>query len=434
MSSTGNLKKKPPKKQYLVDIVSEANNVSDRQTVFSILKEQEDHIATIDLREWPLSKLYDIELDLEMPDFITKTLPTSQPNVNKKPFLAGEYIMATRILNKRKFKMAPGFKRNKKGNKLKHVKKPANCRILECVQLPGEYDYQKKPIYYVCDKGQDVFNFKYKNQKKMSECIFLNLKQLSKIDYYFNNNINNTAILGLHENGVTRSKIICWIANSGQSACIPPNHWREYESIFEQCVKAKYNVPRSENKNNFFNSYICFGFQKDYSEDGVRRYTFKPMVPEYIEKYLSELIDRLVSQLEHITQSFFANSVTSDFKKLEKDMDLNKMIHKGIYTQFGIGTNFCSSVHIDNDYQYSTLCAYCYDPNHKDNAPIYYFNFPTYGITIPIYNGVPVVFDPMIPHSCSNPIYERTYIFSSYVSQKTINASIAEHLKKNCEQ
>ena len=91
----------------------------------------------------------------------------------------------------------------------------------------------------------------------------------------------------------------------------------------------------------------------------------------------------------------------------------------GQATAFSIGLNYHSRCHTDVDmfYTLDTVIA------RKDvcaNDVIYSFIFPTLGIRIPLRSGDSFLFNPILPHSCSNPRYRGCHIMSAYVSRKTI--------------
>ena len=93
--------------------------------------------------------------------------------------------------------------------------------------------------------------------------------------------------------------------------------------------------------------------------------------------------------------------------------------NKSMATALAIGENYWSKSHTDNDFYYTVLSALSKHSVDNDKT-LYYFIFPKYKIMIPMTSGDVLLFNPLITHSCSNPSITDGYIFSSYVSKKTV--------------
>ena len=94
-------------------------------------------------------------------------------------------------------------------------------------------------------------------------------------------------------------------------------------------------------------------------------------------------------------------------------------------TQFSVGRNYHSRCHIDHDYALSILSVY--NDSSDFNDIIHYFVFPDYDLKVPMRMNDVMVFNPLSYHSCSDPLDDRSYIFSQYTSQKTIFARASCH-------
>mmetsp|Transcript_603 Transcript_603/g.1106 ORF Transcript_603/g.1106 Transcript_603/m.1106 type:complete len:105 (+) Transcript_603:1167-1481(+) len=72
---------------------------------------------------------------------------------------------------------------------------------------------------------------------------------------------------------------------------------------------------------------------------------------------------------------------------------------------FSIGRDYHSKCHINIDMFYTLTTEV--GPDTVDvNEIVYYFLFPTYGdngTKVPLQSGDTLLFNPSIPHSCSNP-------------------------------
>ena len=90
--------------------------------------------------------------------------------------------------------------------------------------------------------------------------------------------------------------------------------------------------------------------------------------------------------------------------------------------QFSAGQDYWSQAHVDNDYFFTYLSAV--SAEEKDHKEVmYYFCYPEYKLKIPIKSGEVLVFNPLKLHSCSNCRYNNSFIFSSYVSTKSVTTA-----------
>jgi hypothetical protein len=121
---------------------------------------------------------------------------------------------------------------------------------------------------------------------------------------------------------------------------------------------------------------------------------------------------------------------TQDFKKVRKLLEIPSITgtEMGISTQFSVGVNYWSGAHQDKDFFFTFLS--CLSANSDDHEEeIYYFCYPEYKIALPLKPGDLIVFNPLKFHCCSNSRYDDAYIFSAYVSEKTVmTAGIAKYL------
>ena len=88
-------------------------------------------------------------------------------------------------------------------------------------------------------------------------------------------------------------------------------------------------------------------------------------------------------------------------------------------TDLAVGDNYWSKSHIDNDFYFTSLSVLSKQSGDNDKI-LYYFIFPIYKVMVPMVSGDVLLFNPSITHSCSNPSLPDSYIFSSYVSKKTV--------------
>ena len=147
---------------------------------------------------------------------------------------------------------------------------------------------------------------------------------------------------------------------------------------------------------------------------------------EVLIKDVRDRIGSFVDDLEHSVKPLFKQLSGEILEQLHKVRSVIKLPlvgnqkEIGIATQFSIGLNYWSPVHTDDDFFYTILSCLC-SSDADDNEILYYFYFPDYGIKIPLRSGDIIVFNPLIRHCCSNPRQRDAYIFSAYVSEKTVN-------------
>ena len=103
---------------------------------------------------------------------------------------------------------------------------------------------------------------------------------------------------------------------------------------------------------------------------------------------------------------------------ISKDVEDSKRT-KTMATALAVGENYWSKSHTDYDFYYTALSVL--SKNIEDNDKIlYYFIFPKFKLMVPMTSGDVLLFNPSITHSCSNLSLTDSYIFSSYVSKKTV--------------
>ena len=133
---------------------------------------------------------------------------------------------------------------------------------------------------------------------------------------------------------------------------------------------------------------------------------------------IAELVERLEQRAQTL---IWSTMMHRDYLAVKDHLSLptiSSSPHAGA-TRFRRGTGYWSVNHFDNGFYLtvlSVLSAKC-----RDNTKIiYYVCFTQYEIAISLKSGDVLVFNPLALRSCVNPRMDSCYIFSAYVSNKTV--------------
>jgi len=153
-------------------------------------------------------------------------------------------------------------------------------------------------------------------------------------------------------------------------------------------------------------------------------YAFKPNVPLEVKDYLQEEISMLALAMEKQASHFVKERSEEypTFRKIQDLLDLPILSasEEGTNTQLSVARNHWARAHCDCDYFYTFLSCLSADVSAKKDEVIYYFCFPEYKIAVPLRSGDVIVFNPLTFHCCSNSSKADNFIWSAYVSEKTV--------------
>ena len=203
---------------------------------------------------------------------------------------------------------------------------------------------------------------------------------------------------------------------------------------FSTMKKIKPNQRRGKNAMALSSSYKLFGYRKEQLGKVNGKYVFKNNSngKHSIDTFnnISFLYCNLSYNMEiaarRIGNSLYETGVYEIIQShsnvptagISKDVEDSKRT-KTMATALAVGENYWSKSHTDNDFYYTALSVL--SKNIEDNDKIlYYFIFPKFKLMVPMTSGDVLLFNPSITHSCSNPSLTDSYIFSSYVSKKTV--------------
>jgi hypothetical protein len=190
-------------------------------------------------------------------------------------------------------------------------------------------------------------------------------------------------------------------------------------------MKTKPTVSRGEKTSGIFEKYVNFGFRKEPLKSGeLGVYAFKPNVSQEVKDYLQEEISMLALVMEKQASHFVKErrEEYATFRKIQELLDLPTLSasEEGTNTQLSVARNHWARAHRDRDYFYTFLSCLSADVSAKKDEVIYYFCFPEYKIAVPLRSGDVIVFNPLTLHCCSNSSNADNFIWSAYVSEKTV--------------
>ena len=210
------------------------------------------------------------------------------------------------------------------------------------------------------------------------------------------------------------------------------NHLR---NLLEVAGQVKPNIPRGAGRGGSHTPYYkCWGWRKAYDNNPIGEYSYKPSARkeevEYVDTNLKEFINsseliirRVLQRLInfHWFQNFALWIGLPSFSSGRR-----KPKQAGFFTQLSLASGgYWSNLHTDTDYVYTLLSVLASEES-RDNEVLYYFNFPEFALSIPLKSGEMIVFDSNVPHCSTNAKNSTDYIWSAYVSAKTVGFAMLE--------
>jgi hypothetical protein len=224
--------------------------------------------------------------------------------------------------------------------------------------------------------------------------------------------------------------------NNGEKIFVCSKPSRRQVSEFKNCVEEEAQViceafrykpvvKRSGQREGSHSGFICEGWRKNNNDSYIGQYQYKKNCPIQIKRMIQTGLNKFVYTTEELAKRIHQSLPDSwCFRRLQRLFELPTMTDKeGLHTQFCVFYNYCSPVHVDEDYYYCTLKVV--SAKQEFDTILQYFCFPQMGVTIPLRNGDVLVFDPRQPHCASTPRFPTSYIASCYVSKKTIQAHVS---------
>ena len=208
--------------------------------------------------------------------------------------------------------------------------------------------------------------------------------------------------------------------------------------MFSESFQGKPTVPRGASRGGFGDDYICYGWTHRFTRM-LHHYVFLKKTSLEKQDTLRKGIDTIAQGLEDVAVRVMRG--VRNFKKfyaIKKFIDLPSVSSGtnerdeliGICTQMAVAFNgYQSKLHSDDDFFLSILSVVSACPS-RDDEIIYYFNFPTFNLSVPMRPGDILIFDSNFQHCCSNPKNKADYIYSMYVSNAAVDTKMREVYRK----
>jgi hypothetical protein len=157
-------------------------------------------------------------------------------------------------------------------------------------------------------------------------------------------------------------------------------------------------------------TYVCYGHRKDPLGKKLGQYSMLPNTPDDVKKSVNDGKGDIVSFLDSASRSgLYSLQSTITFLDVKEkyripDMYAHKHQDKdtstrGFATQFCMGVDYWSRIHIDNNFYYTTLS--CLSEHTDDNSILFYFLFPSYRVYVTMRSGDFVCVNPLIYPCCT---------------------------------
>jgi hypothetical protein len=187
-------------------------------------------------------------------------------------------------------------------------------------------------------------------------------------------------------------------------------------------MRTKPNVRRGDKNSGICKKHVNFGFRKEPLSSGkLGTYVFKPNVPDEIQESIEEEVSELACDMESAATHFITDREEeyTTFRKVQDTLNLPSLSENGLVTQLSVSVNHWARAHRDCDFFFTFLSCLS-GKKEKSHDIIYYFCFPEHKIAVPLRSGDVIVFNPLFLHCCSNCQNDSSFIWSAYVSEKTV--------------
>lgn len=205
---------------------------------------------------------------------------------------------------------------------------------------------------------------------------------------------------------------------------------QEARPYFSKALDIKNDVGRGEKNGGTYDRYVIFGSRKCPRGTDVGKYSFRSNASDDDKKEVTQKIEKVVEALENISAPYISPKDRVSFQKLQQEIKLPSASEAdtAYATQFSVGVNYWSPIHDDDDFFWTTLSVMDKNGTCDKHKVLHWFVFPEYNVAVPLCSGDILIFNPLVLHGCTNHTEMDTFIFSAYVSAKTVAARGANAL------
>lgn len=202
----------------------------------------------------------------------------------------------------------------------------------------------------------------------------------------------------------------------------------KWRSTIEKAFQMKNDVARGSARNGKTDRYIIFGHRKNPLDCAVGEYAFNSQSTDKEKEDIGKEVKEMVEGIESIAMTFIHPDDLESLGALRTACALPSCSNRNFSTQFSIGRDYWSPMHVDDDFFWTILSVLDSKKDDDDSRVVHWFVFPHYGAAVPLSPGDILIFNPSVLHGCTNPSRPGSLIFSAYVSAKTVAAQAANSL------
>lgn len=201
--------------------------------------------------------------------------------------------------------------------------------------------------------------------------------------------------------------------------------WRD---TIKKAFAVKDDIDRGQDCNGSADRYVIFGYRKIPLGRNVGKYAFKSNCTKKDKEEIDHGVKTMVEDIECIARTFIHPDDLEKLGALRRACSLPSMTQENLSTQFSVGRDYWSPIHVNNDYFWTVLSVLDSNYVKEDSRVVHRFVFPEYGAAVPLSPGDILIFNPSVLHGCTNSTIPGSLIFSAYVSSKTVATQAANSL------
>ena len=207
--------------------------------------------------------------------------------------------------------------------------------------------------------------------------------------------------------------------------------------IFRLARRIKPNVGRGAQRSGVSTYYKCFGWRKGYDLLPIGLYSYLRIAMECQKEWMESNLRDYVLRMERTARSVLVTILTHHWlMQLFRYIGLPSYAHGsrehgpwGIFMQFSVATDgYWSNIHVDTDYGFTMTGCISENADRRHDV-VYNFCFPSHAAHLPMKSGHAIIFDARVPHGSTNPACAGDYIYSAYVSQRTVLYKMLEFVE-----